>query len=239
MDIIDQLDLELEWKDFSEFSDKEEMVSFCQDFLTKFNNAPKEKTVSKDFIRIPVKDILDRQLRNTSAQQKFLKDYPVEPYGWMVGGSVRNLIEDKPFIDIDLFFKSKEAQEDYLNTIRGWQMVDKNDTLYEFKVDNEFKVQIVNLHMADTPEDLISQFDFTVCQFALDGNDIVTTPMALYDLSMKQLVINTLSNPIKTMRRAFKYKLYGYNCPDSTIIEIMEATKNMDLNLLKTKKSDY
>jgi hypothetical protein len=75
----------------------------------------------------------------------------------------------------------------------------------------QLEIQIIGLGDGyASAAELLDSFDFTICQFAIDGDKVVFPPLALHDLNRKRLVINEVTYGLATMRRFIKYTKQGY-----------------------------
>jgi hypothetical protein len=60
------------------------------------------------------------------------------------------------------------------------------------------------------PLETISRFDFTISMFATDGMDVYYGNNSLKDLQDRKLVINTIVNPLSTLKRVLKHYKKGF-----------------------------
>lgn len=149
----------------------------------------------------------------------------IKEYGWLAGGAIRRLITGADLdSDFDFFFKSKVKFDDFYISIRG----DKNIKIKE-ELKNEFNLkltldifcynelvheniifQLININYYENPEDLLKSFDFTLCQFATDGESLFCGDTSLWDTASKKIVVNKITYPVASLRRMFKYTKQGY-----------------------------
>lgn len=103
-------------------------------------------------------------------------------------------------------------------------------TIYTDKeFDHEhFKIQAIKRYFVNNINELFQSFDFTVTQFATDGNIMVTTRQALKDCEEKRLqMIEGTSRPINALR-TIKYTAYGFEPIDALMEEVVTALANGD-----------
>jgi len=147
---------------------------------------------------------------------------------WVAGGAVRRWIENKPVdSDIDVFF-ANEAQllrvkdkieqigqynqiveDPRLPMLRGTRgPIVKSENALTYKIDNDKTVQLIKRRWYDSAEDVINDFDITVCQFLTDGSSVLYTQTALEDLKTKTLRFRKLAQ--NSFCRLIKYRCYGF-----------------------------
>ena len=130
---------------------------------------------------------------------------------WIGGGVLHRLYANKLTKrggyrrDIDVFFSSEEQRTELIKNYRGKEICTK------------WPFQFVKDHFFDSPLDMIDDFDFTICQFATDGETIITYEQSVEDIEAKRLRVNPASE-IRTASRLNKYMAMGYN-PDLPTLE--------------------
>jgi hypothetical protein len=91
-----------------------------------------------------------------------------------------------------------------------------------------FKIQAIKRYFVNNINELFQSFDFTVTQFATDGNIMVTTRQALQDCEEKRLqMIKGTSRPVNALR-TIKYTAYGFEPIDTLMEEVVTALANGD-----------
>lgn len=155
------------------------------------------------------------------------------PGPWLAGGALRRTLQGfKLDSDFDFFFHSAEQLEEFSTLLQA-----KNKNLHksketehhvEFKgvvgEDNlEVKVQLIRFAYYNSPEEVIDSFDFTICQFAYDGLELIYGDYALWDLGRKRLAVNKITYPLSTMRRVLKYTKQGFNACSGCLSAILRA----------------
>jgi hypothetical protein len=92
-------------------------------------------------------------------------------------------------------------------------------------------VQLIKKHFFPTPEETISNFDFTVCCVAVTpSGDVVHHERFFEDLAGRRLAINALPFPLSTLERLQRYVSKGYLACNGTLMQLSEAIKQIDLN---------
>lgn len=168
-------------------------------------------------------DIKDQRFDDVCAVVAPAKNGP-----WLVGGSVRRLISRTPQdSDFDLAFPSQAALEACATRLKGsgFKQVRATDEHVEMigKVgDDNTTVQLLKVVFAETPELVVDSFDFTICQFAFDGADIICGPYSLWDLGRERLAIHKVTYGAATVRRLVKYTKQGFRCCQGTAVQLLE-----------------
>jgi hypothetical protein len=130
---------------------------------------------------------------------------------WVAGGALRDYFLSKPLkSDCDIFFPSLSEfnkAKDYL-TSRGakviWESENGMKVTYKGNTFDLIKIFMPN------PMATINRFDFTVSMLATDGKDIYLGDRTLKDLQDRKLVINTIVNPLSTLKRVLKHYRKGF-----------------------------
>lgn len=150
---------------------------------------------------------------------------------WCAGGAIRRtLIKHSLDSDFDFFFRDAEHLEAWekglpktLSLIREtehhkhWKGAIGDSAL---PVD----IQAIRFRFYASAEDVIDSFDYTITQFALDKNELVTTPEALWDLGRKKLALHKVTYPVATMRRMLKYTQQGFTACGGCMAQLLRDT---------------
>ena len=148
---------------------------------------------------------------------------------WIVGGSVRRLLDGLPQTsDVDVGFRDAEQLAAFVArlTAAGFKQTGETPEYVGLsgKIgDATMAVQALRVTFGARPEDVIDAFDFTICQFAFDGTDLVCGDFSLYDLARKRLAIHRITYAASTVRRMLKYGRQGYRFCQGTVVAILEA----------------
>ncbi len=150
---------------------------------------------------------------------------------WMAGGAIRRtLIGQALDSDFDFFFKSAEALADWESGLpSGLNLVRETEHHKHWRgtiagSDLPIDVQAIRFRFYENAEQVIDSFDYTVTMFVLDGDDMVTTPYALWDLGRRKLAVHKISYPVATMRRLLKYTKQGFTACAGCLQSILKET---------------
>ena len=80
---------------------------------------------------------------------------------------------------------------------------------------------------AKNPMDTIARFDFTISMLATDGNDLYYGNNTLKDLQDRKLVINTIVNPLSTLKRVLKHYKKGYTMSAEETKKLYTSLNNL------------
>lgn len=87
---------------------------------------------------------------------------------------------------------------------------------------NYIDLQFISRTFPKSAEELLIDFDWTVCQFISDGVTMWATPNAVKDLERRQLeLVPNTTRPI-TFKRIIKYLSYGFDPTDEIMIKMMK-----------------
>lgn len=150
---------------------------------------------------------------------------------WCAGGAIRRALIKQPLdSDFDFFFRDADAMVAWekalpptLTLIREtehhkhWRGHIGDSSL-------PIDVQGIRFRYYASAEEVIDSFDYTITQFALDGQKLVTTPYALWDLGRKRLAIHKVTYPVATTRRLLKYTQQGFTACGGCIATLLRET---------------
>jgi hypothetical protein len=147
---------------------------------------------------------------------------------WIAGGVLRDYFTEKPLkSDCDIFFPNitefdkakKYLQSKGAKTI--WESDNGMKVTYKGNTYDLVKIFTKN------PMDTISRFDFTISMLATDGNDLYYGNNTLKDLQDRKLVINTIVNPLSTLKRVLKHYRKGYTMSAEETKKLYGALNNL------------
>lgn len=160
---------------------------------------------------------------------KALKRVPkVRPGGpWIAGGAVRRTIMKQDLeSDFDFFFIEEAQKNEFVDELvnkfgAALKSQSKTNALYilpsrivgeeEPKVYlPEMKIQVIHFRYFQSPEELIDSFDYTICQFAYNGEEVIMGDFSLWDAAKKVLIPHKLSFATSSLRRMLKYTKQGF-----------------------------
>jgi hypothetical protein len=159
----------------------------------------------------------------------------------LAGGALRDQIKGEQIAkDYDFFF-TKPGAEQQAREILGKSFIYTRYTA-TFIVNNhshlplglshsnpnlnDLEIQLVFKKIYESPQEIIDQFDFRVCQFAADKNGVYFNPEAYDDLDSKRLVANNITKPIDSLNRLVKYAKKGYDVNEAyqKVVEVLAKT---------------
>ena len=159
---------------------------------------------------------------------------------FIAGGFARDLATNSNQAeDIDIFFTKQEDFDKLLEDFHGSPIsyqgrVHRSSRAITFKKAYCGKdVQLIKprgteLKKFDTPKKVLEDFDYTVCMFALVGeNKVLTIRKAIYDYSNMFLRLQRVTNPYAAIMRAFKYAKKGYKINNLMLSHIFMAFENL------------
>jgi len=151
---------------------------------------------------------------------------------WVAGGALRRtLLGQEPESDFDLFFRDKDQLADCKTLLESMGFTQRKETEHHVHftgmlAGKERDVQLIRFAYYAIAQEVIESFDFTICQFAFDGETLYCGDYALWDLGRKRLAINKITFPLSTMRRVLKYTRQGFNACPGCLTAILTATSN-------------
>lgn len=153
----------------------------------------------------------------------------------VAGGAARALLTGEEVSDYDVFFSPGTDLGPLASLLvdAGWTIKFRCPAgeLISLKRTGWADVQLIAKTRFSDPADLIDQFDFTVAQFAAilaGGEDVVlvTTPDSVIDLVRKRLRLHSLTYPIATLRRLFKYQARGFKAGPALFHALYQEIRN-------------
>lgn len=168
---------------------------------------------------------------------------------WLAGGAVRATLQDQPIkSDYDIFF----ANEIQLHKCRdelihiGAKKIKENDhnETYFFVPDEtdpsvKLEIQLIKHKYYNNVYELLDSFDYTICQFATDGKELVCGPYALWDLARKRLAIHRITYPVASMRRMIKYANKGFTVCGGMLTDFIRRIQNDSNDMIISEKFEY
>jgi hypothetical protein len=147
---------------------------------------------------------------------------------WIAGGVLRDYFSDRPLkSDCDIFFPSLsefEKTKDYFISKGGkiiWQSENGMKVTYKGNTFDLIKIFTPN------PMATIGRFDFTISMFATDGSEVYYGNNSLKDLQDRKLVINTIVNPLSTLKRVLKHYKKGFTMSAEETKKLYTSLNNL------------
>ncbi|ENQ3330448.1 hypothetical protein ACEOYH_002337 [Listeria monocytogenes] len=183
-----------------------------------------------------------RQYREINFLDQFLEGHD----GFIAGGCFKNIFNHEKVKDIDMFFRNEKDLNDAIHYYTEKCTSDANHIKLVYKtgkvvafihIPSKTQLELVRSVFGE-PEEVISNFDFTVtkvARYVVDGEHrIVIHPQFFEHLHLKRLVVdNTLNFPISTFERMIRYVGYGYKpCLETKakLVDAINSIQNIDEN---------
>jgi hypothetical protein len=147
---------------------------------------------------------------------------------WIVGGTIRRLLAgEKLTTDIDVMFKNEAQYEDYCAWLReaGAQIVDESPRQSTYQYEG-WEIQPIKASFSNTLRQTLEKFDFTICQFGFDGENLIWGDHSMEHLKEKRLEFIGTQDHVSTMRRAFKYANQGFFMDHKSIGKFLKDVTN-------------
>lgn len=156
---------------------------------------------------------------STQLELKLNQDGP-----WVAGGAARKFWFDESLdTDIDIFFKTKEQFLNYECAIAKFCKRISSTKYANTYLWNDIKVQLIKYRFFKDIESLLNDFDFTICQYAFDGQNMWYSQKSMNDSLSKILVFNNVKVPIQTLRRVIKFEKQGFKTLYDTTITLCKS----------------
>jgi len=181
-------------------------------------------------------------------------DLNMEDGPWLAGSMARKLFmkEDPGYSDWDIWVKD-DIQEmritNLLDNLQDTRIAYKSDNAitYTHQVNDfdvlfdspkkpfieaepkdigEHKIQVIKRRHFDSAQDIIDNFDFTVCQVATDGKNFIFGDKTKHDIEHK-ILRHTPKEPRTDgmIARIIKYTVYGFK-PDEDLMWFLEENQD-------------
>lgn len=202
--------------------------------------------------------------RQMGALYKYLKGID----GFIAGGAFKNVFNGEKLKDVDIFFETGEKRDKAEKKLkkRGLREIYRNTRCVAFLHEDGTRLELVgpdgeqrqkdeafdspSVIPFASPENVISQFDFTITKFALfrqkneAGEDqwkVVYHPKFFEHLHLKRLSIDAeLVRPLSTFERVLRYTGYGYRmCRDSKAFLVQEIQRETFEDIAQISASFY
>lgn len=186
------------------------------------------KKVRKNLIVLQFNTVHPRDYLPVTLISPDLKSGP-----WIAGGAVLAWYQDKPVTsDIDVFCKNKHqasqviknVMEEYTNNMYSQVIIEtENATTIRVQGQKEtesWTIQVITCRYFNTLQDVIDNFDITVCQVGTAGDQWVLGSHTAKDIKERKLRFNKYTTD--AAKRLVKYWVYGYEPVEGTL----DAIKN-------------
>jgi len=156
----------------------------------------------------------------------------IEHGPWIAGGAALRWYQDQPVgdNDIDVFCANAKQAADIIDNIKSYgrysvKFESENAVTLDYwskeNYNKRWTIQIITRRYFSSLEDVINNFDITVCEVGTAGNEWRLGPFTARDIRERNLRFKMPMQP-DAMKRLVKYWAYGYRPVDGTI----EAIQN-------------
>lgn len=171
---------------------------------------------------------------------------------YLCGGALTSIFRRADINDFDLYFSKQESFEQlnsFLSgTSSGFKEVFKSDNAVTYLGDTlnssgensnplikNKKIQLIKKEQVfrKTVEDVLSCFDFTICQAAylFDKDMFVSHENFIFDLAKRELILNEkCSTPLNTLIRLRKFLSRGFEMPPKQMFKLAILVNKLDLS---------
>lgn len=151
---------------------------------------------------------------------------------YIAGGSITSIFSKTEINDFDIYFKSKEDLFNCLiNEFEGEYIVHVSKKAITFKI-NDIVVQFIFMNYYEKPEDIFTDFDFTICMgiYDIQKDKFILHEDFLKDIAKKEIVFNpTTAFPLISGLRVKKYIEKGFNINNTELIKIILAINELSI----------
>jgi hypothetical protein len=148
---------------------------------------------------------------------------------WIAGGAVRRTLMGGGVgeSDIDVFFASSEQLAQCRSALESVGAKQKRETDHNIEYvltlgDSDQRIQLIRVAFHASASAVIDSFDFTICQFATDGKEVICGPYSLWDLSRKRLAVHKITFAVASMRRFLKYSRQGFTVCGGALTDFLQ-----------------
>lgn len=147
---------------------------------------------------------------------------------WIAGGAVRDFFMGKKVqADNDVFFPNEAELEKAKNYFinNGAEVKWESENGIKLKYNNNI-FDLVKIYYS-SPEKTIESFDFTVSMFAVDSKKVYYGQNSFEDLDKRLLIINKITYPESSLKRAFRYYKRGFTMQVDEISKLYNQIKEL------------
>ena len=90
-------------------------------------------------------------------------------------------------------------------------------------VNYAIKIQAIQKDFYNSAEELLEDFDWTVCQLVSDGTTIWAPQHTVIDLSKRNLVLSPTTKRTVKLGRLMKYSAYGFKVSDNIMLDALTS----------------
>jgi len=155
---------------------------------------------------------------------------------WIAGGAALAWYEGRPvgLSDIDVFCRNKKQAATLINLFKKYYIISivvETENAITFRVtcvdpivtNDNWIVQIITKNYYNSPQEILNNFDITVCQIVTDGHQYIMGNNTANHIKTRQLVFNRIQPDL--IKRLVKYWAYGFIPSD----ELLNSLDDMDI----------
>lgn len=157
----------------------------------------------------------------------------------LAGGALRSFFTKTPVRDYDLYFKSETVmtvvEDNFVRKMFRKEPVTSDDsTVWNLTTISGSEgieygsYNCIKQYWAKEPEDVLRNYDFTVCMCAVTTDRLIYHPDYFLDLQTKQLRLHNPGNPLNTLWRVQKYNQKGFSMSANEMWKLVERIHDMD-----------
>tara|TARA_R110000868_G_C10972986_1_gene771099 strand:+ start:4476 stop:5090 length:615 start_codon:yes stop_codon:yes gene_type:complete len=186
----------------------------------------KNQTTNKKILQL---DRIQYQLQKTVFDKTTAKIF-------VAGGYITKKLQNEEVNDIDIFFSTRSDIARFILDVRNnlefkSYYIGKNLIKGVVKIQGKtIKLDLVKRLFSDE-QNVIDNFDFTICCFCISSNEYVYHPDAPFDLLQKRLNINKIPFPAGSLLRMQKYVQRDFTYCKGVVRQIMERIKEDDVKI--------
>lgn len=147
---------------------------------------------------------------------------------WIAGGAVLNWYNNEPVgsSDYDVFFATQRQFDETFGRLmrNNANMVynSENAITLQITIDSmQRTIQLIRKKWFESASAVIENFDFTICQLATDGSELVLGATTAQDINDKRIALCKVIQP-DIVKRIVKYVTYGYEPSPALMQEILD-----------------
>jgi hypothetical protein len=150
---------------------------------------------------------------------------------WIAGGACLRWYQNQPVgeNDIDIFCADKEQAHRIIDHIKSFgrystKYESENATTLSYhshEGKKHWTLQIIKRRYFNSLEEVINNFDITVCQIGTGGNDWLLAPKTAKDIRERNLRMHLPLLP-EAAKRLVKYWTYGYRPVDELVRAVID-----------------
>ena len=146
---------------------------------------------------------------------------------WLAGGCIRDYFMGVKPVDYDMYFPNETEFKKAKELLNSKGAVVKWESENGMKLETDgITLDLVKIYTPN-PLETIQRFDFTACMFAVYHNELLCGNTSFSDLQNRKLVINHITYPESTLKRAFRYYTKGFTISSAEASKLYSAIKKL------------